>query len=263
MTAFVALIPARMASTRLPGKPLADIGGVPMVVRVAHRARESGASRVVIATDAREVLAAALAHRIEAVMTRADHPSGTDRLAQAAEELSLGEDEIVVNVQGDEPLIPPALVSSVAQLLERRADCAIATAAHPIASMAEYLNPNAVKVVTDAQGSAAYFSRAPIPFDRDHLKGFPVEAPAGFSAAMSRNPPLRHIGIYAYRVSFLRAYPRLERAPAEILESLEQLRALWHGYRIAVLHAEEAPPPGVDTTEDLERVRAALTVRAV
>ncbi len=196
MSPFVALIPARMASTRLPGKPLADIGGLPMVVRVAHRARESGASRVVIATDSREVLAVALAHRIEAVMTRADHPSGTDRLAQAAEELSLREDEIVVNVQGDEPLIPPALVSAVAQLLERRADCAIATAAHPIATMIEYLNPNAVKVVTDATGSAAYFSRAPIPFDRDRLQGSPSEAPAGFSAAMSRASaaaPHRHL----------------------------------------------------------------------
>jgi 3-deoxy-manno-octulosonate cytidylyltransferase (CMP-KDO synthetase) len=263
MSPFVALIPARMSSTRLPGKPLADIQGLPMVVHVANRARESGASRVVIATDAREILAVALAHRIEAVMTRADHPSGTDRLAQAAEELSLREDEIVVNVQGDEPLMPPALVSAVAQLLERRADCAIATAAHPIATMTEYLNPNAVKVVTDATGSAAYFSRAPIPFDRDRLQGLPGEVPPSFSAAMSANPPLRHIGIYAYRVSFLRAYPRLERAPAEILESLEQLRALWHGYRIAVLHADEAPPPGVDTAEDLERVRAVLATRAV
>ncbi len=196
-------------------------------------------------------------------MTRSDHPSGTDRLAQAAEELSLGDDEIVVNVQGDEPLMPPTLVSSVARLLERRADCAIATAAHPIATMAEYLNPNAVKVVTDATGSAAYFSRAPIPFDRDRLAGFPAAPPPGFSVAMTAQPPLRHIGIYAYRVSFLRAYPRLARAPAEILESLEQLRALWHGYRIAVLHADEAPPPGVDTPEDLERVRAVFAAKAV
>ena len=258
MSGFVALIPARLASTRLPGKPLADIAGLPMVVRVARRASESGASRVVIATDAPEVAAAAKSHGVEAVLTRVDHPSGTDRLAEAADALSLGDDEIVVNVQGDEPLIPPELVKAVASLLERRADCAIATAAHPIGSMAEYLNPNAVKVATDASGSALYFSRAPIPFDRDHLQGFPGAAPQGVSALMAGLPALRHIGIYAYRVSFLRAYPRLARAPCEILESLEQLRALWHGYRIAVLRADDAPPAGVDTPEDLERVRTLL-----
>ena len=263
MSEFVALIPARMASTRLPGKPLADIGGVPMVVRVAHRAMESGASRVVVATDASEIAAAARAHGIEAVMTRTDHPSGTDRLAEAADALSLGDTEIVVNVQGDEPLIPPTLVAAVALLLDRRPDCAIATAAHPIATIAEYLNPNAVKVVTDGSGCAAYFSRAPIPFDRDRMAGFPAETPAQFSATMVQHQPLRHIGIYAYRVAFLRAYPRLARAPYEILESLEQLRALWHGYRIAVLRAEDAPPPGVDTREDLDRARAALGSKPV
>jgi 3-deoxy-manno-octulosonate cytidylyltransferase (CMP-KDO synthetase) len=259
---FVALIPARLASTRLPDKPLADIAGLPMVVRVALRARESGASRVVIATDATRIAAAARANGFEAVMTRSDHPSGTDRLAEAADALSLGDDEVVVNVQGDEPLIPPALVAAVAHLLDRRPDCAIATAAHPIGTMAEYLNPNAVKVVTDANDSAAYFSRAPLPFDRDRLKGFPGDAPPSFSAAMAGHPPLRHIGIYAYRVSFLRAYPRLARAPYEILESLEQLRALWHGYRIAVLRTDDAPPAGVDTPEDLERVRTLLSGRS-
>ena len=169
MRDFIALIPARLASTRLPDKPLADIGGVPMVVRVAQRARLSGARRVVIATDAPSIDAVARQHGIEVVMTRADHPSGTDRLAQAATLLELPDEAIVVNVQGDEPLIPPALIAEVADLLASRSDCAIATAAHPLDTLAEYLNPNTVKVVTDATGCAAYFSRAPIPWDRDHL----------------------------------------------------------------------------------------------
>ena len=256
MNAFTALIPARLASTRLPGKPLADIGGLPMVVRVAHRARESGATRVVIATDAEEIARVAREHAVDVVMTRADHPSGTDRLAEAADALRLGDEEIVVNVQGDEPLIPPSLIAAVAELLVERTDCAIATAAHPIGSMAEYLNPNAVKVVTDANGRAAYFSRAPIPYDRDHLAAHPGATPQNLSPAMQAQPPLRHIGLYAYRVAFLRAYPGLARSPYELSESLEQLRALWHGYRIAVLRAEQAPPAGVDTPEDLARVRA-------
>jgi len=258
VNAFTALIPARLASTRLPGKPLADIGGLPMVVRVAHRARESGASRVVIATDAEEIARVAREHAVDVVMTRADHPSGTDRLAEAADALRLGDEEIVVNVQGDEPLIPPSLIAAVAELLVERTDCAIATAAHPIGSMAEYLNPNAVKVVTDANGRAAYFSRAPIPYDRDHLAAHPGATPQNLSPAMQAQPPLRHIGLYAYRVAFLRAYPGLARSPYELSESLEQLRALWHGYRIAVLRAEQAPPAGVDTPEDLARVRAML-----
>jgi len=255
MADFIALIPARLASTRLPDKPLADIGGVPMVVRVAQRAGLSGAHRVVIATDAHAIEAVARQHGIEVVMTRADHPSGTDRLAEAAALLELPDKAIVVNVQGDEPLIPPTLVAEVADLLATRSDCAIATAAHPLDSLAEYLNPNTVKVVTDATGCAAYFSRAPIPWDRDHLAGDASQRPTMMSAAMRDMRPLRHIGLYAYRVGFLRAYPGLARSPYEILESLEQLRALWHGYRIAVLRTEQAPPPGVDTLEDLERVR--------
>ena len=258
MTGFVALIPARLASTRLPDKPLADLAGRPMVVRVAERAAASGASRVVIATDTAAIADAARAHGVEVVMTRADHPSGTDRLAEAAQALGLGEHEIVVNVQGDEPLIPPALVRDVAGALERADDCAIATAAHPVASIDDYLNPNVVKVVTDAAGRAAYFSRAPIPFDRDHLAGFPAKRPDAMSAALAAHAPLRHIGLYAYRTAFLRAYPRLARSPLETLESLEQLRALWHGYRIAVLVTDQAPPAGVDTPEDLQRVRALL-----
>ncbi|GAA4408396.1 3-deoxy-manno-octulosonate cytidylyltransferase [Quisquiliibacterium transsilvanicum] len=258
MTPFVALIPARLASTRLPDKPLADLGGRPMVVRVAERALASGARRVVVAADSQAILDAAGAHGIESILTRADHPSGTDRLAEAARLLGLGDDEIVVNVQGDEPLIPPALVADVAALLQASAGSAIATAAHPITSVDEYLNPNVVKVVTDARGHAAYFSRAPIPFHRDELQGFPDRLPARLPAGFAGHPPLRHIGLYAYRVAFLRAYPGLAQSPLERFESLEQLRALWHGYRIAVLHAAEAPPAGVDTPEDLARVRRAF-----
>ena len=256
MPEFVALIPARLASTRLPDKPLADIGGVPMIVRVARRAAESGARRVVVATDAGSVAHAARAHGIEALMTRTDHPSGTDRLAEAADALGLPDACIVVNVQGDEPLIPPALVADVARALEASPECAIATAAHPVETVDEYLNPNFVKVVTDARGRAAYFSRAPIPFDRDAMKGFPATLPGALSPELAANPPLRHIGLYAYRVSFLRAFPGLARSPLEAIESLEQLRALWHGFQIAVMRVEHAPPGGVDTPEDLARVRA-------
>lgn len=259
MTRFVALVPARLASTRLPNKPLADIGGKPMVVRVAERAAASGASRVVVATDDIRILEAVQAHGIAAVMTRADHPSGTDRLSEAADLLGLRDEEIVVNVQGDEPLIPPALVGEVARLLENRPDCSISTAAHPIDSVEDYLNPNVVKVVTRADGLAAYFSRAPIPFARDELAGFPSVIPGMLAPALRTNPPLRHIGLYAYRVGFLRAYPGLERAPLEVLESLEQLRALWHGHGIVVHTVDAAPPGGVDTPEDLDRVRAIIT----
>ncbi|TXH48042.1 MAG: 3-deoxy-manno-octulosonate cytidylyltransferase, partial [Burkholderiaceae bacterium] len=173
MTDFVALIPARLASTRLPDKPLADIAGLPMVVRVAAQARASGARRVVVATDAARIADTVRAHGLECVLTRADHPSGTDRLAEAAALLGLRDDEVVVNVQGDEPLIPPALVRDVAALLQRSPDCGIATAAHPIDHVDDYLNPNVVKVVVDGAGRATYFSRAPIPFARDHLAGFP------------------------------------------------------------------------------------------
>jgi len=258
MTEFVALIPARLASTRLPNKPLADLAGVPMVVRVAQRAAASGARRVVVATDAPEIVAAVRAHGVEVVLTRADHPSGTDRLAEAAQALGLADSQIVVNVQGDEPLIPPELIARVARLLDDSPDCAIATAAHPVHSVDEYLNPNFVKVVTDANGRAAYFSRAPIPFDRDQLKDYPAALPAQLSSAMLEYPPMRHVGLYAYRVSFLRAFPALARSPLEVLESLEQRRALWHGYRIVVMPLDDAPPGGVDTPEDLARVRAML-----
>jgi 3-deoxy-manno-octulosonate cytidylyltransferase (CMP-KDO synthetase) len=254
---FVAIIPARLSSTRLPGKPLADIGGLPMVVRVAHRAAASGARRVVIATDAPEVLEAARAHAIEGILTRADHPSGTDRLAEAAALLELDDADRVVNVQGDEPLIDPAVIAAVDRALAADPACAIATAAHPIASLDDYLSPHVVKVVTDARGRALYFSRAPIPFERDAPA--PTDA---LSAALRQAPILRHVGLYAYRVGFLRSYPALPRSPLETLESLEQLRALWHGLSITVLPLEHAPAPGVDTPADLERVRAIVAAEA-
>lgn len=245
---FTVLIPARLASTRLPDKPLADIAGKPMVVRVAERARLSQARQVVVAADSPKIVAACEAHGVAAVMTAPDHPSGTDRLAEASRLLALADDEVVVNVQGDEPLIDPLLVDSVARLLDARTDAPMGTAAHPLHDVAEFTNPNVVKVVTDAHGLALYFSRAPIAWWRD-----------GFAAGVSALPdpaPLRHVGIYSYRAGFLRAFPALQPAPLERLESLEQLRALWHGHRIAVHVTQQAPGPGVDTPEDLARVRA-------
>lgn len=251
---FTVLIPARLASTRLPNKPLADLGGVPMVVRVAQRVlslhTSSSPVRVVVAADGPEIVAACKAHHIEALLTSADHPSGSDRLAQASELLGLGDDEIVVNVQGDEPLIDPALVGAVADLLMARHEASMSTAAHAIDNMADFSNPNVVKVVLDASGLALYFSRAPIPHGRNQPHTLPHPA------------PLRHIGIYGYRVGFLRQFPSLAQAPIEITEALEQLRAMWHGHRIAVHIAQQAPGPGVDTPEDLERVRQLLRSQA-
>jgi 3-deoxy-manno-octulosonate cytidylyltransferase (CMP-KDO synthetase) len=256
---FVALVPARMASTRLPDKPLADIAGEPMVVHVARRAAESGARLVAVATDSQRVADAVAAAGFRALLTRADHPSGTDRLAEAADLLGLADDEIVVNVQGDEPQVPPALVAAVAALLGARPDCAIATASHPVHDARDWLSPNVVKVVLDARSCALYFSRAPIPFARDALAGFPAVLPDALPDALeSARAVQRHVGLYAYRVSFLRAYRRLAPSPLESIEALEQLRALWHGHRIAVLCTDEAPPAGVDTPADLERVRRAF-----
>jgi 3-deoxy-manno-octulosonate cytidylyltransferase (CMP-KDO synthetase) len=243
---FTVLIPARLASSRLPDKPLADIAGVPMVVRVAQQARRSGAQRVVVAGDSFEIVAACQAHGIEAVLTRTDHPSGSDRLAEACDLLGLPDDSLVVNVQGDEPLMDPELVTDVAHLLIRRPQAAMSTAAHTIDSLTDFHNPNVVKVVLDAQHMALYFSRAPIAYPRDTPDQLPIPA------------PLRHIGIYGYRVSFLRLFPKLAPAPLERTESLEQLRALWHGHRIAVHITAHAPGPGVDTPDDLERVRRLL-----
>lgn len=244
---FTVLIPARLASVRLPNKPLADIAGVPMVVRVAQRVRSGapafGPIRVVVAGDSPEIIAACRAHGVDAVLTRNDHPSGSDRLAEACDLLALNNSDIVVNVQGDEPLIDPALVGAVADLLRARPEASMSTAAHAIDSYADFINPNVVKTVLDAQGLALYFSRATIPYARDHADTLPTPA------------PLRHIGIYGYRVGFLRQFPNLPQAPMEVTESLEQLRAMWHGHRIAVHVTPNAPGPGVDTSEDLARVR--------
>lgn len=247
---YTVLIPARLASTRLPNKPLADIGGVPMVVRVAQRVRSGLATstRIVVAGDHPSVVQACEQHGIEGILTRNDHPSGSDRLAEASDILALNDDDVVVNVQGDEPLIDPALVQAVADQLVLHPNAAMGTAAHPICDYAEFTNPNVVKVVIDAQGLALYFSRAPIAWWRD-----------GFGAGNQSVPtpaPLRHIGIYSYRVGFLRRFPQLPQAPIEVTESLEQLRAMWHGYRIVVHVSPHAPGVGVDTPEDLARVRA-------
>lgn len=248
---FTVIIPARMASTRLPGKPLADIGGKPMVVRVAERAALSQAGQVIVATDHADVLAACRAHGIDARMTRDDHPSGTDRIAEVAAAVGLAADAVIVNVQGDEPLIDPALVDACAARVA--AETPMATAAHPIDDIAEVFNPNVVKVVLDARGDALMFSRAPLPWHRD-----------GFAQDRSRMPdgyaPLRHVGLYAYRQDFLQRYPALPPSPIESVEALEQLRVLWNGFRIAVHIVGQVPAAGVDTPEDLERVRRAFAV---
>ena len=246
---FKVVIPARYASTRLPGKPLLDLGGRPMVVRVAERAQQSGADEVLVATDHPEVERAARMYGLPVVMTRAEHPSGTDRLAEVAALRGWDGETLVVNVQGDEPLIEPAIIARTAGQLAATG-AAIATVAHPILDAADFFNPNVVKVVCRADGDAAYFSRAPVPYARDHFarEGGGRSLPADF-------PAYRHVGLYAYRASFLKAYAGLTVAPTEHFEALEQLRALWHGYRISVTLVDAAPAPGVDTPEDAERMR--------
>ena len=243
------VIPARMKSTRLPGKPLMDIAGKPMIVRVAERAKLTGASRIVVATDHPQIVDACEREGVEAVLTQESHPTGTDRIAEVCQKLHFEEDEIVVNIQDDEPLIPPSVVDRVASLLAQKPGCAIATAAHPIATVEDFLNPNVVKVELNALGEAMTFTRAPTPWPRDAFRaGPPYELPERFRA-------LHHIGLYAYRARFLRAFSELPPAPIEQTESLEQLRALWNGERIAVLVLEQELPAGVDTESDLERVR--------
>ena len=250
---FTVLIPARLASTRLPDKPLASIAGRPMVVHVAERAGRSSAARVVVAADDARTVAACQAHGVEALLTRHDHATGSDRLAEACSLLGLEGMARVVNVQGDEPLIEPTLIDACAELLDRRSDCVMATAAHAIDDPAEFANPNVVKLVCDAAGRALYFSRAPLPWWRDgYANGLAA------ARALSTPRPLRHIGIYGYRAGFLRRFPALAMSPLEQVESLEQLRVLWHGERIAVHVSELRPGPGVDTPADLERVRALL-----
>jgi 3-deoxy-manno-octulosonate cytidylyltransferase (CMP-KDO synthetase) len=247
---FVVIIPARLASTRLPNKPLADLGGKPMVVRVAERAQQSGASRIIVATDHADIAAACAAHGVEACMTRADHPSGTDRIAEVAHVLGLAPDAVVVNLQGDEPLIDPALLAACAARIAP--DVPMATCAHPLSDVPDAFNPNVVKVVLDKQGRALYFSRATIPWHRDGFAASREQLPAGYV-------PLRHIGLYAYSNAFLQRYPQLEPSPLETIEALEQLRVLWHGVPIAVHVTAEAPHAGVDTSADLERVRLFYT----
>ena len=249
MVDFIAVIPARYASTRLPGKPLLDIAGKPMVVRVAEQAHASGASAVRVATDDERIAQVCAAHGVRCVMTRSDHATGTDRVAEVAAREGYGDDTIVVNVQGDEPLIDPALIRAVAAQLLHHPVAAMATAAHPITARETFLNPNVVKVVLDEAGCAMYFSRAPIPFPRDAERVGRDEMPLGL-------PALRHVGLYAYRAGFLKAYPRLAPCPLEAFEALEQLRALWHGHRIAVAVVDHPPASGVDTAEDLAVVRS-------
>ncbi len=244
---FTVLIPARLASTRLRDKPLADIAGLPMVVRVAQCASQSSADRVVVAADDKRIVEVCQRHDVTAILTRTDHASGSDRLAEACTLLGMSKEEIVVNLQGDEPLMAPQLIDAVARLLHEHPAASMGTAAHEISSAQDFLNPNVVKVVLDANAMALYFSRAPIPWKRDVY--------AAGVAALSDPLPLRHIGIYSYRVGFLLGFPQLPAAPLEALEALEQLRALWHGHRIAVFVSQTQPGPGVDTPEDLERVR--------
>lgn len=242
---FLVVIPARLGSTRLPRKPLADIGGKPMVIRVAEQAKKSLAHSVVVATDSVAIQAACDEHRIECLLTSEHHTTGTDRLAEVAQLLKLPNNALVVNVQGDEPLIPPELINQVAQTLADHLECAISTVAVSIQDATEIANPNVVKVVLNRAGEALYFSRSSIPFIRD-------------AGMQNKIEYLRHLGIYAYRANFLQAFTRLDPAPPEQAEALEQLRALWNGYRIAVHIAAQTPPAGVDTPEDLERVRKAF-----
>ena len=253
MSDFFVVIPARFASSRLPGKPLADIRGKPMVVRVAERASASGAAGVWVATDHAGVAAAVVEQGYSVVMTSPDCASGTDRLAEVAASLGWADDVVVVNVQGDEPLIDPSLIRATAQALFDHPAASMATVSHRIHDPADVFNPNVVKVVTDKEGYALYFSRASIPWARDEWAADAASLRATLPAGLN---PQRHIGLYAYRVGFLKAYPGMSRPGIEIHESLEQLRALWHGHRIMVIESDQPIAPGVDTPADLEKVRA-------
>ncbi len=256
---FIIVIPARMDSNRLPGKMLLDVAGLPLIVRTAQAAMLSEAKRVIIATDHQEILAACHQHQLEAIMTSALHQSGSDRLCEVVTLLQLADDEIIINVQGDEPLINPQLINQLAEFIYQNAtECA--TIAHPISSLDDIFNPNIVKTVLNHKSCALYFSRAPIPYYRD---GYAIDAE--LKARQSVLPPqlevLRHIGIYAYKVGFLKLYHQLPHAPLEQVEALEQLRILYNGYQIGVMHSPETPAPGVDTLDDLLRVREIINSR--
>ena len=249
---FIVVVPARYASTRFPGKPLIDLNGRPMVVRVAERAQQSAATRVMVATDDPRIAAACDEFGVATVMTRSDQPTGTDRLSEVVQSLNLSDDAVVVNVQGDEPLIPATVINQVAALLNANPNAAMATLCHPIHDVADVLNPNVVKCVINELGEAMYFSRAPIPFARDAWRTAVDSMPDGL-------PMYRHIGLYAYRAGFLRRFPELSIPAVERYEALEQLRALAHGFRVAVAVVEAALPPGIDTPEDYERLKAAYS----
>ncbi|MEO7256023.1 MAG: 3-deoxy-manno-octulosonate cytidylyltransferase [Casimicrobium sp.] len=249
---FIVVIPARYASTRFPGKPLIDLNGKPMVVRVAERARQSSAKQVLVATDDPRIAAACDDWGVAYGMTRSDHATGTDRLSEVAKSLNLPDDAVVVNVQGDEPLIPANVIDQVAAMLDAKPNAAMATLCHPIHDLADVINPNVVKCVINELGEALYFSRAPIPFARDAWRGAVDSIPDGL-------PMLRHIGLYAYRAGFLRCFPALSIPAIERHEALEQLRALAHGFRIAVAVVPDALPPGIDTPQDYERLKTAYS----
>ena len=252
MVSFHVVIPARHASTRLPGKPLLPIAGKPMVVRVAEQAAQSGAQQIWIATDHHAIAAVVHEHGFKACLTKDSHASGTDRIAEVVEQQGWPDDTIVVNVQGDEPLMPPSLIRAVAEHLHTHPECTIATACHAIHDEAAMRNPNIVKTVLDKNGNALYFSRAPIPWPRDVFAQHTLSQRESLPVDL---PVLRHIGIYAYRASFLRAYSKLAPCALERFEALEQLRALYHGYKIGVVISEQAPPGSVDTEQDLQTAR--------
>ena len=245
---YTVIIPARYSSTRLPGKPLADIGGKPMIQRVWEQARHSSAERIIIATDDERVRGAAVRFGAEVCMTSADHPTGTDRLQEVVSRMELPDDHVVVNVQGDEPLVPPSVINQVAENLKACVQASVATLSHPVSDSDELFDPNAVKVVSDRNGIALYFSRAPMPWDRNK---FSVSKQSFKSHSLCQ----RHLGIYAYRVGLLNRFVTWGESPLETIECLEQLRVLWNGDRIHVAEACEIPPAGVDTEADLERVR--------
>jgi len=252
---FTVIIPARFASTRLPGKPLKDIAGKPMIQHVYEQACKSAAREVIVATDDERIKTVAEGFGARVCMTAADHESGTDRLQEVVAQLGYGDDEVIVNVQGDEPLIPPSNINQVAELLLNSPNAGIATLSERIDNVADVFDPNAVKVVSNATNSALYFSRSPLPWARDDFNGFGGELPDQLPAGVDFQ---RHIGIYGYRVGLLHEFVTWPPAPLELAESLEQLRAMWNGVDIKVAQAVETPPAGVDTEADLERVRALL-----